>query len=1063
MESAPTPVPRLASLAEAERRQLTVVFCDVVDSTKLAAQLDPEDWREMLRAYYESVASVVERFDGHVAQYLGDGVVIYFGCPTAHEDDAERAVRAGLGIVEAIGERRSETKKRYGRDLAVRVGIHTGMVVVGDVGTGVRHEMQAVGDTTNVAARIQTAAEAGTVLISAATLRLAHGAFVAADRGACRLKGIDDPIQLHRVIRPSGVRSPFDIVSAEGLTPFVGREQEVKILLQCWAQAKHGRGQVVLLGGEPGIGKSRLVRALHERLADEPCTWLECRASWFHSNTAFHPVTRLMEDGLGLSAGDPAETKLSRLEQALGAVKLTPSEVVPLFASLLELPLSERYAPPPISPEARRRRTLEALARWLLGLAESKPTVLVVEDLHWIDPSSLDLLGMLIERVSRASVLLLPTFRTTFEPRWALGSHVTRVTLGALTRRETEAMVERITKGKRLPAAVLDQVVKRTDGVPLFVEELTKTILESGLLTESGDRFERTGLLPELSVPATIQDSLMARLDRLGPAKEVAQLASLLGRDFSYELLAAVSNADARSLGHGLARLVTAGILQQQGESTSASYTFRHVLIQQTAYHSLLKATRREWQARVAHVIEERLPSRAASEPERLAWHCEEGGLIEKAISYYQRAGERATRRSANAETISHLKKGIALLLTLEGDAERDGRELILQVELGTTLVATNGWGSVEAESAYGRARELCERMGEPPQLFRVMRGLITFYTARAELETARDLACRLLDLAERAGEASLLLLAHEQLAILCYFLGTPSAALEHFERAIALYEPADHRRLTYIYGEHLGVFTRIWMAWALWLLGYADRAVERCREAIDLGREASHPFSLAYALLWSSILHVMRTEPGRGRELAEQAVAISEEHGFAFVLGGGRLVQAWANPETGAAAEEFRRCLSQIAATGTQVNGPMMLGYLADAHRKAGQADEGIASADAALAVSARTRQTHWDAELHRIKGELLLQQGQAAEGEAERLFRLACEIARSQNAKSLELRAAVSLGRLWQKQGRGAETRTLVAPIYAWFTEGFDTPDLVEARALLEDRAASVGGPDE
>ncbi len=1065
MESAAGPATRSASPAEAERRQLTVLFCDLADSTKLAADLGPEDWREMLRAYQESVVPVVERFDGYVAQYLGDGVVVYFGFPSAHEDDAERAVRAGLGIAEAIAQRQPELEKRYGRGPSVRLGIHTGPVVVGDVGSGERHEMLALGETINLAARIQAEADPGTVFVSAATLRLVRGIFVTADQGPHSLKGIRAPVQLHRVIQTSGVRSRLDVASTEGLTPFVGREQEVGLLLERWSQAKEGHGQVILLSGEAGIGKSRLVRVLRERLAEEPHTWFECRASTFHTNSAFHPVTHLMEQGLGLTPEDTAERKLSRLERGLAAIGLAPSEAVPLFASLLELPLPKRYAPLAISPEAKRSRTLEALTRWILALAEPHPAVLIIEDLHWIDPSSLDVLGMLIEQASDASLLLLTTFRTTFEPRWMHHAHVTQVMLDPLTRRQTEAMVKEITENKPLPAVVLDQVVKKTDGVPLFVEEFTKTILESGLLAEDNGRFERTDPLPEFSVPTTLQDSLMARLDRLGPAKDVAQLAAVLGRDFSYELLAAVSTADVRSVERGLARLVTAGVLQQYGESASASYTFKHALIQETAYQSLLKTTLRAWHARIAQVLEQQFPQRAASEPERLAWHCEEGGLVEEAVSYYQRAGERAAQRSANAETISHLKRGIELLRTLPDGPERNGRELVLQLEFGKTLVATNGWGSLEAEGAYARARELCEHIDEPPGLFQAMRGLITFYTARAELETAHDLAGRLLDLAEHAGEASLLLLAHEQLAILHYFLGNPSRALEHFEQAIARYEPSEHGHLTYLYGEDLGVFSRIWMAWALWILGYPDQAVERSREAIELGREASHPFSLAYALLWTAILHVMRREPQRALELAEQAIAISQAQGFAFVRRGGRLVQGLTRlhpppreSEIDAAVEEVRQCVAELGTTGTRVNVPMMLGYLADAYCMAGRSKQAMASVGGALAISKRTLQTNWDAELHRIKGELLLQQDRPEVDEAERLFCRALEAARSQKAKSLELRVAVSLGRLWQKQGRLEPARALLAPIYAWFTEGFDTPDLEEARTLLEDLGASV-----
>lgn len=1043
----------------AERRQLTVLFCDMVGSTRIAAELGAEDWREMLRAYQHSVAGVVERFDGSVAQYLGDGVVAYFGHPSAHEDDAERAVRAGLAIVEAVAARSPELEARYGRGLAVRVGIHTGPVVVGEVGSGERYETLAVGATTNVAARVQAEAGPDTVLISAATLRLVRGIFVTDDLGPHELKGLAAPVRLYRVIGSTRASTRLDVASIEGLTPFVGRGEEVDLLHNSWRLAREGRGQVVLLGGEAGIGKSRLVWEFRNHLANEPHRWIECRASKFHRHSAFHPLSQLIEETLSLEPESPAEEQLSQLAGELGAVGLEASEVAPLFASLLGLPLPERESPFAVSAEARRRLTLEALSKWLLALAEPEPVVLVIEDLHWIDSSSLDLLGLLIDRVSNAAVLLLPTFRPSLEPPWPAESHVRCVMLNPLTRAQTDAMVQGVTGGASLPDAVRDQVVRKTDGVPLFVEEFTQTVLESGLLS----KYEETGPIHNFSVPATLHDSLMARLDQLGPAKNVAQLASVLGRDFSRELLAAVAT-DAQSLDRDLPLLVSAGILQRTGASTSASYTFKHALIQDTAYQSLLKATRGAWHARVANAMERHFAAQAVAEPERLARHCEEGGLIEKAVSYYERAAEQARQRSASSETIRHLSRGIELLRTLPESIARSKHELMLQIELGMTLVATEGWGSGDAEAAYRRARALCEHIGELPQVFRVMRGLITFYVARAELGTAHDLAERLMQLAEQAGESHLLLLAHQQLGILHYFEGKPTEALEQFEQAIALYDPAEHRHLAQLHGEDLGVFARIWMAWPQWLLGHPDQAVETSREALELSEQVNHRFSLAYAFVWTAILHVMRREPERAREMAERAISICERQGFAFLLAEGELVRAWSRLQAPldalamkAAAAEFQECVTRVGGRGILANGPMMLGYLAEAYHRAGQIAQALGSLDAGLALSNATGQMQWDAELLRMKGELRLQD-EADEDEVEDLFRRALEIARSQKAESLELRVALSLGRLWRKQGQPARARELIAPIYAEFTEGFDCPDLVEARALLQELESGV-----
>lgn len=1056
LKTPPEPTRAPSASGRAERRQLTVLFCDMVGSTRIAAELGAEDWREMLRAYQQSVAGVVERFDGSVAQYLGDGVVAYFGHPSAHEDDAERAVRAGLAIVEAVAARSPELEARYGRALAVRVGIHTGPVVVGEVGSGERYETLAVGATTNVAARVQAEAGPDTVLISAATLRLVRGIFVTDDLGPHDLKGLAAPVQLYRVLGSTGASTRLDVASIEGLTPFVGRGEQVDLLHESWRLAREGRGQVVLLGGEAGIGKSRLVREFRNRLANESQRWIECRASKFHRHSAFHPLSQLIEETLSLESGSPAEEQLSQLAEELGAAGLEPSEAVPLFASLLGLPLPERESPFAVSAEARRRLMLEALSKWLLALAEPQPVVLVIEDLHWIDSSSLDLLGLLIDRVSNAPVLLLPTFRPSFEPPWPVESHVRSVTLNPLTRAQTDAMVQGVTGGTSLPDAVRDQVVSKTDGVPLFVEEFTQTVLESGLLARHEDQYEETGPIPNFAVPSTLQDSLMARLDRLGPAKNVAQLASVLGRDFSGELLAAVAT-DAQSLDRDLHLLVSAGILQRTVASTSASYTFKHALIQETAYQSLLKATRRAWHARVANAMERHFAAQAVAEPERLARHCEEGGLIEKGVSYYQSAAEQARQRSASSETIRHLSRGIELLRTLPESLARSKRELMLQIELGMTLVATEGWGSRDAEAAYRRARALCDHIGELPQVFRVMRGLITFYSARAELGTAHDLAERLMQLAEQAGESHLLLLAHQQLGILRYFEGKPTEALEQFEQAIALYDPAEHRYLTQLHGEDLGVFARIWMAWPQWLLGHPDQAVDTSREALELGEQVNHRFSLAYAFVWTAILHVMRREPERAREMAERAISISERQGFAFLLAEGELVRAWSRLQAPldaramkAAAAEFKECVARVGGRGILANGPMMVGYLADSYHRAGQYPQALASVNAGLALSQATGQMQWDAELHRMKGEFLLHE-QGDEDEVEQLFHRGLEIARSQKALSLELRVAVSLGRLWKKQGQPARARELIAPIYAQFTEGFDCPDLVEARSLL------------
>jgi len=1039
------------------------MFCDLVQSSLLGERLDPEDLRQVIGSYHETCAKVIDQFQGHVAQYLGDGVLAYFSYPQAHEDDAERAVRAGLSTVSELEQIVPRMEAECGVRLGVRIGIHTGDVVMGELGSGRHRETLALGHTVNLAARLQGEAEPGSVVISGETARLVRGLFVTRDLGTRSLAGIADPVPVYRVVHPSGVRSRLDVTGAAGLTPLVGRERDLATLFDRWNRASKGRGQVVLVGGEAGIGKSRLLYALRDRLADTPHTWLECHGSPYHENSALYPVIELLRQGLRITTDESADQQAAKIERGLARLDLPLPEIVPLFTALLSVPLPEQYAPLSLSPEGQRRKTLEALATWLFALARLQPAVLAIEDLHWSDPSSMELLGMLIEQAETAPVLLLATFRPTFEPPWPPRSGLTRTSVGPLSRQETADMARGIAAARALPPAVLDQVVEKTDGVPLFIEELTNCVLESAPMARGEDGQEEAVSPPDLAIPSTLQDSLAARLDRLGPAKDVAQLAAVLGREFSYELLAAVSTADAPLLEERLAQLAVAELVYQSVESVdrpNVSYSFKHALIQEAAYQSLLKSTRRAQHQRIARVLEERFPVRVESEPEEIARHCEAGGLIEQAISYYQRAAELAMKRSANWEAVGHLTRGIGLLGKLPECPERDEQELVLQVSLGAPLVAAKGWGTREAKRAYARARELCEWIGEAPQLFQVVRGLVTFYVAQAELEAAHGLCERLLRLAGGEPDPSARVVAHQHMAIVLYFKGDLSAALEHYERGSSLNDPPEDRSLPFLYGEDLGVSIRIWMAWDLWLLGYPDKARGTGHAAVELGVKAAHPFSHAYALLWTSIVHVMRREHERARELAEAAIAISEEQGFAFLLGGSRLIRGWArfdprraDAEIEQAIVEFRQGLDQLSKVDNRVCAPQILGYLAAIYRDVGRVEEALETVDAALAMSKTTHQSYWDAELHRIKGETLLQKHGEAHAPAERLFHRALEVSRHQQARSLELRAAMSLCRLWQKRGTRSQARALLAPIYDWFTEGFETADLKEAKELLDE----------
>jgi TOMM system kinase/cyclase fusion protein len=1070
-----TPRPAGARIPEAERRQLTVLFCDLVDSTALANRLDPEEWREVVRAYQSTCAEVIQRFEGHIAQYLGDGLLIYFGYPLAHEDDAQRAVRAALGMVDALGQLNARLVGEWGIQVAVRVGIHTGLVVVGEMGAGARHESLALGETPNVAARLQDLAAPDSVVISATTFRLIQGLFECQELGPQTLKGVTTPVLVYRVIGESGAQSRLEVAGPTGLTPLVGREQEVGLLLERWTQVKEGGGQVVLLSGEAGIGKSRLVQVLKDHVAHEPHLRWECRCSPYYQNSAFYPLIELWHRVLRLTSEDSPDEKLRKLEEALAPYHVSLPEVVPWFAALLSLPLPDRYPPLSLSPQRQKQKTLEAVLRVLQALAARQPVLFIVEDLHWGDPSTLELLSLLIDQGQTVRILTLLVFRPEFHPPWGFCAHVTPLTLVRLPQHQTEVMVTRVARGKGLPAEVRRQIVAKTDGVPLFVEELTKMVLESSLLQERDDRYELRGPLPPLAIPTTLQDSLMARLDRLAPVKEVAQLGAILGRAFPYELLRAVAPQDEATLQYALARLVEVELLYQRGVPPRATYIFKHVLIQEAAYQSLLKSRRQHYHQRIAQVLAEQFPEMAETQPELFAHHYTEAGLSEQAIGYWQRAGQRAIERSANVEAISHLTKGLELLKTLPDTPERLQQELLLQTTLGPALMATQGYGAPEVERVYARALELCRQVGESPQLFPVLAGLRRFHLVRGELQMALEVGEQFLSLAQRAQDPALLLEAHSALAITLLFLGEFAPAREHADQGMALYDPQQHRVHAFFYGPHPGVVCLSYAAWALWFLGYPDKALERSHESLTLARGLSHPHSLVYALHHATLIPQLRREGKAAKELAEAVITLSTEQEYPFWIAAGTIMRGWALAEQGQAEEgmaQIRQGMTAKRATGTRLAWPYWLALLAEACWRAGKADEGLTALTEALAAVHRSGERSYEAEVYRLKGELLLMQVARSGGsrtgptepsmvakanqsmltELEACFRQALDIARRQRAKSLELRAVLSLSRLWRDQGRCEEARQLLAGIYSWFTEGLDTADLQEARALLE-----------
>jgi class 3 adenylate cyclase/predicted ATPase len=1039
---------------EAERRQLTVMFCDLADSTRLSQQLDAEDLREVVRAYQATAAEVIHQYAGHIAQYLGDGVLVYFGWPVAHEDDALRGVHAGLGIVAAITTTLNPRLEREkGVQLTVRLGLHTGPVVVGEMGGGGRHEHLATGDTVNIAARLEGLAAPNTVVISPVTARLVRQAFGLDDLGQHALKGVTEPMPVFRVLYPLEVQADQPVVA--GVPFLVGRDEELGLLRRRWAQAKERLGQVVLLSGTAGLGKSALTEVLRAQVRDEGMPRIAFRCSAYHQNSVLYPVITHVERVLDVQREDTPATRLAKLEQGLRPTRLPLDEVVPLFASLLSVPLEGCYAAPTLSPQQQKQQTLDALVAWMFEEAERQPVLVAWEDLHWADPSTLEMLELVLEQTPTVPMLHVLTYRPEFVPPWPTRSHMTPITLNRLERPQVEALITHLAGGKALPAEVVQHIVAKTDGVPLYVEELTKMLLRSALLREDMDHYTLTGPLRSVAIPDTLQDALMARLDQLHTAKEVAQVGAVLGREFAYEMLQALAPQDEATLQAGLAQLVAAELLYQRGRPPRATYMFKHALIQDAAYASLLRSTRQRVHQQIAHLCETRFPEVVATQPEVVARHCTAAGQDEAAIRYWQQAGQRALQGSAYAEAIAHLTQGLAVLTTLPETPARLQQELDLQVALGPALATTQGNAAPDAERAYARARELCAQLGDTPQVFPVLRGLMQYYMTSGQLQTAFQLGEQLLRLAQAQPDPEPRLLAHFQLGNVLFWRGEPAAARTHHTQALALYDPQAHRALAVRYGIDLGVASHGYLARALWYLGSPDQALQHSQAARTLAEEVAHPYSLTQALVYAAIVHQCRREVLAVHAQAAAARTLATEQGFVQYVARGTVLHGWAlalqgQGEAGLAA--MRQGLATELATGSTLLQPYLLGLLAEAYGAGGHPDEGLTALAEALAVLDTTELRYYAAELSRLKGALLLQQAVPDAAQAEACFHQALDIACHQQAKSWELRAATSLARLWQSHNKGQDAYDLLAPVYAWFTEGFDTADLQEAKTLLD-----------
>jgi class 3 adenylate cyclase/tetratricopeptide (TPR) repeat protein len=1035
--------------AEAERRQLTVLFCDLVGSTELSAKLDPEDMGRVIRAYQDCCAEVVARWDGHVAKYMGDGVLAYFGWPQAHEDDAERSVRAGLDLVQRV-ERLTATD---GAQLGARVGIATGLVMVGDlIGEGAAQEEAVVGETPNRAARIQAVAPPGSVVIDLGCQQLVGGLFEYTDLGAQELKGFAGPVQVWRVLGESRAESRFEAMHGQQLTALVGREHEIGLLADRWERAKEGEGQVVLLSGEPGIGKSRIVRALRERLAGEPHTPLSHYCSPYHTNSALYPVIGLLERAAGFTRDDRADARLDKLEALLARGTEALGEAVPLVAALLGLETGQRYPAPALSPQRQKQRTLEVLVDQVEGLTARQPVLVVYEDVHWVDPTSLEALDLLIEWVQRLPVLVLITFRPEFSPPWTGHAHVMQLSLSRLTRRHGQALVEAVTAGKALPHEVLDQILAKTDGVPLFVEELTKTVLESGLLTDAGDHYTLAGPLAPLAIPATLQDSLMARLDRLAPVKEVAQIGAVIGREFARELVAAVSPLPEYQLSQALDQLVQSELVFRRGTPPEATFSFKHALVQDAAYQSLLKSRRQQLHARVAEAIEAGHAGEGRAPPEILAHHLTEAGLLARALPAWLAAGEQAWRRSAYREAIVHVRRGLEVAFNVPGpEGERAGTRL--HNLLGAALLAAHG-PRPEVIESYEEAGRLAAKAGETAELLRALWGSWFWNYVRADIASAGLIASDLLGRAGGTSDDGLALQAHHAAWTTGWLAGDLRGAREHAEAGLRLYDETRHHELTAYYGGHdAGVCCRNTLGLTLWLSGSPDRAAARVEEGLALARRLAHPFTLAITLAFASWVRLLRGDRKEAQRLSRELIELCAEQGIPVYLASGRIVKGSlraADDED--AVEVILANIRALEGLGANIRRSFHLGLLAEVHLRAGRPREGLAALEEAQRFVAEKGERWYEPELHRLQGELTLAAG-GARDEARLAFEASRAVAGERGARSFELRAATSLARLWVEQGERQKAHDVLAPVYGWFTEGFDTADLKDAKALLDE----------
>lgn len=1053
-----TPLPRTAPATRdrlrAERRQLTVMFCDIADSTKLSEQLDPEDLMAVVRRYQSTCAQVIERFGGSIAQYLGDGLLVYFGWPTAYEDAPSRAARAGLEVFASLDALNEELEREHGVALKLRVGIHTGLVVVGEVGGGAKREQLAVGDTANIAARLESLAMPNTGVVSDATRRLIAGLFELESLGLRELKGIATPMEVYRLLRLRA-RHRLEGAGELALAPFVGREAELGVLGERWQAAEGGRGAAVLVRAEAGVGKSRMLRAFQAMLRVRPHGLREAYCSPFFINSVLHPIVELLRMEMGIGRDDAPATALGRLRAWLERQPTAPADAVALLAALLDIPPTAGYEAIALSPQARKLRTNEVLVALLLPPAGGPPALFVLEDVHWVDPSTLDLMRQLVARLAERPALVLMTSRPAFESPWVGDDGVHELHLHPFEDDDARALVLAMTDGLRLPPQVLAQLVDRTDGIPLFVEELTRMLIDAGQLEDT----------KASAIPATLHDSLMARLDRLDPlARKVAQLGATIGRTFHLALLRRIFSGEPDELVRGVEQLLEAQLVHRLGSAASEAFIFKHALIQDAAYESLLKRTRQEYHGRIAEALAQGFGHLAEVEPELLAHHLEAAGGArqEDAVRAWLRAAERAQASSSNQEAVSHLQRGLSLVAALPESSQRVELELGLLTKLGTSLSALKGYAAEEVEQAWARADALCERLGATPQRFWVLWGLWAFYLVQGTHTKGLHYAERMLALANEStettqgGAEALELEAHFSLGLSYFFMGDDLLrAREHLEWVVERYDPERHHGQALLSGQDVGVTSRSVSALVCFQLGAIDVAVQRHQEALALSDRLGHAFSRAYALGCAAWFQLYMRDMDRAEAFADEAVALSQAQSFGWWLVWGTILGGSARAGRGeaGAAQPIEQWIAAWRGTGSGFTVPYFLGLLAMARRGEGQREAAERLLHEAQTLAEERRERFFTAELQRLQAELWSESGgddAAAIARVEAALRGAMETARAQGARAWALRAASSLARVLLRRGEAGEGRSVLREVLVAFEGQPETPELAAAREL-------------